>query len=151
MVSMKEACQRTGLSYETLKYYCNEGLVPGVKRDAANRRVFSEHDVAWIESLTCLKSCGMGMAEMKEYLALCLEGPRTIPARKEILARKREQLLERITALQDSVAYIDWKQGFYDDVLAGRQPYRSNLLPEGWEDAAKTENTPEPGDGETLK
>ena len=30
---MKEACEQTGLAYETLKFYCNIGLVPGVKRD----------------------------------------------------------------------------------------------------------------------
>ena len=29
---MKEACEQTGLAYETLKFYCNIGLVPGVKR-----------------------------------------------------------------------------------------------------------------------
>ena len=33
MYTMKEACKLTNLSYETLKYYCNEGLVPNIKRD----------------------------------------------------------------------------------------------------------------------
>lgn len=37
---------------------------------------------------TCLKNCGMGIAEMKEYLALCLKGESTIPERKIILDRK---------------------------------------------------------------
>lgn len=32
MYSMKEVCNATGMKYETLKYYCNEGLVPNVKR-----------------------------------------------------------------------------------------------------------------------
>ena len=30
MYTMKEACRLTGLSYETLKFYCNQGLIPGV-------------------------------------------------------------------------------------------------------------------------
>ncbi|WP_102493072.1 hypothetical protein [Selenomonas felix] len=30
--------------------------------------------------------------------------------------------------VQASIDYIDWKQGFYDDVLSGRTPYISNLL-----------------------
>ena len=66
---------------------------------------------------------------MKHYLALCLEGERSIPERKMLLAEKREQLLERIRELEDSVDYIDHKQQFYDDVLSGRRPYESNLLP----------------------
>lgn len=130
MYSMKEACTLTNMTYENLKFYCNEGLVPNVKRDRRNYRVFDKHDIKWIQSLNCLKSCGMSIAEMKQYLALCMEGEGTIPERKMILAEKKETLLQSITELQKAVAYIDWKQGFYDDVLSGKTAYYSNLVPE---------------------
>ncbi len=128
MYSMKEACSLTDMTYENLKFYCNEGLVPNVKRDSRNYRVFDEHDIKWIQSLNCLKSCGMSLAEMKTYLALCLEGEGTIPERKVILAEKKEALLQSIAELQKAVAFIDWKQGFYDDVLSGKTEYYSNLV-----------------------
>lgn len=130
MYSMKEACTLTNMTYENLKFYCNEGLVPNVKRDRRNYRVFDEHDIKWIQSLNCLKSCGMSIAEMKQYLALCMEGEGTIPERKVILAEKKETLLQSITELQKAVAYIDWEQRFYDDVLSGKTAYYSNLVPE---------------------
>ena len=130
MYSMKEACTLTNMTYENLKFYCNEGLVPNVKRDRRNYRVFDEHDIKWIQSLNCLKSCGMSIAEMKQYLALCMEGEGTIPERKVILAEKKETLLQSITELQKALAYIDWKQRFYDDVLSGKTAYYSNLVPE---------------------
>ena len=130
MYSMKEACTLTNMTYENLKFYCNEGLVPNVKRDSRNYRVFDEHDIKWIQSLNCLKRCGMSIAEMKEYLALCMDGEGTISERKMILAEKKETLLQSIAELQKSVAYIDWKQGFYDDVLSGKTAYYSNLVPE---------------------
>ena len=130
MYSMKEACTLTNMTYENLKFYCNEGLVPNVKRDRRNYRVFDEHDIKWIQSLNCLKSCGMSIAEMKQYLALCMEGEGTIPERKVILAEKKETLLQSIVELQKAVAYIDWKQRFYDDVLSGKTAYYSNLIPE---------------------
>ena len=130
MYSMKEACTLTNMTYENLKFYCNEGLVPNVKRDRRNYRVFDEHDIKWIQSLNCLKSCGMSIAEMKQYLALCMEGEGTIPERKVILAEKKETLLKSITELQKAVAYIDWKQRFYDDVLSGKTAYYSNLVPD---------------------
>ena len=130
MYSMKEACTLTNMTYENLKFYCNEGLVPNVKRDRRNYRVFDEHDIKWIQSLNCLKSCGMSISEMKQYLALCMEGEGTIPERKVILAEKKETLLQSITELQKAVAYIDWKQRFYDDVLSGKTAYYSNLVPE---------------------
>ena len=42
---------------------------------------------------------------------------------------KRARLAELLVEVQKSIDYIDWKQGFYDDVLAGRTEYASNLLP----------------------
>ena len=128
MYSMKEACLLTGMSYENLKFYCNEGLVPNVKRDRNNYRVFSDNDIKWIQSLGCLKRCGMSIEEMKEYLELCLEGESSIPERKIILERKRKALLEARKEIEDSIAFIDWKQNFYDEVLEGKTKYYSNLI-----------------------
>ena len=119
MYTMKETCLKTGLAYETLKFYCNQGLVPNVKRDSQNHRVFDDRDVAWINSLNCLKRCDMGIAEMKEYLALCQDGEETIPKRKRILEAKRRTLEEEQKRIADAIAYIDRKQSFYEDVLSG--------------------------------
>ena len=129
LYSMKDVCRKTGMTYEALKFYCNQGLVPNVKRDSNNYRVFDDRDVAWIESLGCLKRCGMSIQEMKDYVGLCKQGQASIPERQVLLDQKRGQLLERIRELEDAVRYIDWKQGFYEDVLSGRTPYVSNLLP----------------------
>lgn len=126
--SMKKTCDATGLSYETLKYYCNEGLVPHVKRDKNNRRIFDDHDIAWIKDLVCLKKCHMSIDEMKAYLADCLQGRSTIPKRQAFLLKKKELLLQDIKALEDSVAYIDWKHQFYEDIKTGKKPYISNLI-----------------------
>ena len=70
MYTMMQVCRELGMTYQTLKFYCNEGLVPHVKRDENNRRIFDEQDVRWIRDLTCLKKCGMSIQEMKDYLAL---------------------------------------------------------------------------------
>ena len=127
MYTMMQVCRELDMTYQTLKYYCNEGLIPNVKRDGNNRRVFDDKDVKWIKDLTCLKKCGMSILEMKEYLELCLQGE-SIMQRKELLSKKRNALLASIKELEDSVAYIDWKQNFYDEVLSGARPYVSNLI-----------------------
>lgn len=129
MYTMMQVCREVGITYQTLKFYCNEGLIPNVKRDKNNRRIFDEKDIKWINDLTCLKRCGMSIQEMKEYLDLCLQGASTIPLRKELLAKEQEALRLSIKELEDSVSYIDWKQNFYDEVLSGKRPYISNLIP----------------------
>ena len=70
----------------------------------------------------------MSIQEMKEYLDLCLQGESSITSRKEMLRKKQDALRTTIKELEDSVAYIDWKQNFYDDVLSGKIEYHSNLI-----------------------
>ena len=77
----------------------------------------------------------MSIQKMKDYLALCLQGERTIPQRKILLAQKQEALRAGIRELQDSVAYIDWKQNFYDEVLSGKGRMRAILF--GWKNRRK--------------
>ena len=128
MYSMKEVCEKVGMTYETLKFYCNKGLIPNVKRDQRNYRVFDDQDVAWIKSLSCLKRCGMSMMEMKEYVDLCLKGESSIPKRKAILEIKKKSLQEKLQEVEECIDYIDTKQQFYDDVLNGKIKYISHLI-----------------------
>ena len=129
MYTMKHVCEETGLAYETLKFYCNQGLIPYVKRDKNNRRVFDDHDLAWIKSLVCLKNCDMTIMEMKEYLKMCIAGKDSIPERKIMLARKQEELKEKLVSVQEAISCIDWKLQFYNDVQSGKIEYYSNLVP----------------------
>lgn len=128
MYSMKETCEKVGMTYETLKYYCNEGLIPNVNRDKNNYRIFDDNNIAWIKSLTCLKKCNMSIVEMKEYLALCLKGESTIPERQKIILAKKDQLLKEMEELQESLDFLNWKENFYADVLSGKTKYYSNLI-----------------------
>ena len=50
------------------------------------------------------------------------------PAKRNAV-QKKEALLSSIEELKGCVDYIDWKQDFYDDVLSGKRPYISNLIP----------------------
>ena len=128
MYSMKETCAQVGMTYETLKFYCNEGLIPNVKRDKNNYRIFDDNNINWIRSLSCLKKCGMSIEEMKTYLNLCLQGKSSIPKRKAMLDEKKKVLKSKIKEIEDSLSFIDWKQNFYDDVLNGKTNYFSYLM-----------------------
>ena len=131
MYTMKQASEATGFSYETLKYYCNQGLVPGLKRDEGNRRVFDEQDIKGILCLKRLRSCGMGIHEIRDFLELCRRGKSSVPARKQVLEKKRQELLAQIGEIEKSIAYIDEKQAYYDRVMSGeREDSWSLVTPE---------------------
>lgn len=129
LYSMKETCDKTGLTYDTLKFYCNEGLIPNVKRNKSNYRVFDDNDINWIKSLSCLKNCGMSIVEMKEYLELCLQGESSIPERQDILDAKLRELEHKKQELQNAIDFVHWKQNFYKDVLSDKRKYFSYLIP----------------------
>ena len=129
LYSMKETCDKTGLTYDALKFYCNEGLIPNVKRNKSNYRVFDDNDINWIKSLSCLKNCGMSIVEMREYLSLCLKGPSSIPERQDILEAKLRELEHNKQEIQEAIDFVHWKQNFYEDVLSGKKEYFSYLIP----------------------
>ena len=106
---MKETCQKVGLSYQTLKFYCNEGLIPHIKRDTNNYRVFDDRDVDWIMNLLCLKRCGMSIENMKAYVDLIAKGDPSMQQRKEMLLKQKEDLLKEQDLLNANLAYIDKK------------------------------------------
>ena len=69
----------------------------------------------------------MGIKEMQHYVTLCLMGSSSIPTRKMILADKKQALLAQLNQINESIAYIDAKQQYYDDVLSNKIEYTSNL------------------------
>ena len=83
--TMMQTCKETDMTYQALKYYCNEGLVPNVKRDDNNRRIFDERDVKWIKDLVCLKKCGMSIKEIAARLDI---SQRTVHLRQASILAK---------------------------------------------------------------
>lgn len=128
MYTMKEACQKINMTYETLKYYCNQDLVPNVKRDKNNYRIFDDKDIAWLEGLQCLRKAGMSIKDMKQYMKYCLVGVDTIPQRQEMLNNTKKVLQAKVLELEESLDYLDQKQVFYTNILNGEIPYTSNLI-----------------------
>lgn len=125
MYTMKEVCKEVGWNYETLKFYCKEGLIPNIKRDKNNYRLFDENNIEWIKALQCLKKCGMSLKDMREYLQYCMEGPGTITERIEMLENTRKDLERKLVEIQESLDYIDHKKKLYKDIQEGKQPYKS--------------------------
>ena len=128
MYTTKQVCDQVGISYETLKFYCKEGLVPNVKRDKNNYRKFGEKNIAWLKGIQCLRKCGMSIKDIKVYMNYCLEGESTIPERKEMLDKSKDFLPKQIEEISESINFINSKQAFYDDVLSGKIKYISNLI-----------------------
>ena len=89
--------------------------MPDMKRDEGNRRIFDDHDIKGILCMKRLRSCGMSIQEIREFLELCRRGKSSVPERKQVLERKRQELLAQIEEIRKSIDYIDEKQAYYDE------------------------------------
>ena len=69
-VTIGEACERTGLSARTVRYYEEIGLLPGVRRRAGGRRVYGPDELERLRFIQRLKKLGVSLAEIKELSAI---------------------------------------------------------------------------------
>ena len=72
------------VSIHTLRYYDNEGLLPFVQRKPNGQRIFTHRDLIFLNTIECLKSTGMPLKEIKQYIEWCIEGMPTVPQRYEL-------------------------------------------------------------------
>ncbi|UWZ46830.1 MerR family transcriptional regulator [Dactylosporangium matsuzakiense] len=111
--TIAEASERTGLTAHTLRYYERAGLLAPPSRATSGHRRYSEQDLGMLRILTRLKATGMSIAEMRRYAELCRVGPQTYGTRREMLEAHRQQVLDRIAALQTDLELIESKIKHY--------------------------------------
>ena len=68
-----------------------------------------------MEYIKCMRSAGVSVDILAEYVALFRQGRETIPARKALLIEQREQIEARIRELNEALARLNWKIDGYED------------------------------------
>ena len=116
--TISEVVALTGLTAHTLRWYERIGLMPGVDRSHTGQRRYRNRDLDWLDFVGKLRMTGMPVADMVRYAEMVREGESTYADRRELLESTRRDALTRIAELQDAVAVLDRKIGFYTD--AGR-------------------------------
>ena len=109
-----EMAKRMGVAASTLRYYDKEGLLPFVERSSGGIRLFRETDVEWLNVIGCLKSAGMSIGDIREYIRLAMQGDGTIDQRLALFKRQREALIRQMAALQNTLDMLDYKCWFYE-------------------------------------
>ena len=116
-LAISEVAGATGLSTHTLRYYERVGLMlEPVDRASSTHRRYSERDVAWVVFLTRLRSTGMPIARVKEYVELVRAGDSTSADRLELLLRHRIAVLAQLNEITQSLAAIDKKITLYKEM-----------------------------------
>jgi len=130
-MTIAEVCERFDLSQDTLRYYEKIGLIPTVQRKASGIRNYTEEDCKWIEFIKCMRSAGLTIEFLSEYVKLFKEGDSTLDKRRNLLIEQRNHLKERMVEMQATLDRLDRKVERYDTLVSEKEKHlKSNKINE---------------------
>ena len=120
-MKIAEVSEQYGLSSDTLRYYERVGLIPPVHRNESGIRDYRELDLRRVEFIKCMRSAGLPIDVLIDYVGLVQEGDKTIEARKEILKEQRELLAARMREMQKTLDILDHKIEVYEQAVLKKE------------------------------
>lgn len=116
-MTIAEVSKKYDISQDTLRYYERIGLIPPVPRTKGGIRDYDEVSCGWIEMMKCMRSAGVQIEALIEYVSLFQQGDETLEARKAILIDQREQLKARMAQMQASLDRLNSKIEHYEQIM----------------------------------
>lgn len=110
---MKQVAQMTGLTAHTLRYYEKEGLLPDVRRTQSGIRRFSQEDIDGLGLICCLKSTGMSIKQIREFVALSIQGDCTLKRRCDMLIAHKRDVEEQMLQMQKHIEKVSYKIAYF--------------------------------------
>ena len=126
-MKIAEVSDQYGLSADTLRYYERVGLIPPVNRSESGIRDYNELDLRRVDFIKCMRSAGLPVEVLIEYIALVQKGDKTIKARKEILVKQRELLTARMQEMQKTLDLLDHKIEIYENAVLKKEKQMSPM------------------------
>lgn len=113
-LTIKEVSEKYNISQDTLRYYERVGMIPPVTRTASGIRDYQEEDLGWVELAKCMRSAGLPVEAMIEYVRLVQEGDSTLAARLQLLTDQKELLLEQKNKIDTTLKRLNYKISRYE-------------------------------------
>lgn len=120
-MTIAEVSEKYNISHDTIRYYERIGLLPHITRKKSGIRDFTEEDCRWIEFIKCMRSAGLPIEVLIEYVELFQQGESTAEARKELLIEQRRLFAERIEEMNTTLQRLDYKISIYDNEIIKRE------------------------------
>lgn len=122
-MTIAEVCERFELTQDTLRYYEKIGLIHTIQRKASGIRNYTEEDCKWIEFIKCMRSAGLSIEFLSEYVKLFKEGDSTLEKRRSLLIDQRTLLKERMHEMQITLDRLNRKVERYDTLVLEKEKH----------------------------
>lgn len=115
--SISEVAKELNLTVYTLRYYDKEGLMPFVERTSSGTRLFKESDIDALKIIECLKSTGMPIKEIKNFIDWCSGGDSTLQQRYDMFMERKAKVEAQMEELKKTMEVIEHKCLYYKTAL----------------------------------
>lgn len=116
-MTIKEVCEKFDITPDTLRYYERVGVIPEVNRTPGGIRDYKEEDIAWVENAVCMRSAGVPIEMLIEYVKLYQQGDETLEARKNLLMEAKNEVQKQLDKYQATMDRLNFKISRYEEAV----------------------------------
>ncbi len=84
-------------------------------RSSGGIRNYHENDLGWVELAKCMRSAGLSVEVLLEYVQLYQQGDSTISKRLDLLKDQRDTLLKQKEQIETALDRLDYKISRYEE------------------------------------
>lgn len=130
MYTIGQVSKMFHLPISTLRYYDKEGFFPDLER-RGNIRYFNENDLEAIRIIECLKTSGLEIKEIKQFIDWVSEGASSYIKRKELFEARKTAVEAEIKHLEKTLALLKFKCWYYETAMVdGSEENLNAMLPD---------------------
>lgn len=120
-MTIAQVSKMYNLTQDTLRYYEKIGLIPPVPRTNSGIRNFDEESCRWVEFVKCMRSSGLSIEVLVEYVEMFRQGDETVEERKNLLISQRDVLIEKMEEIKNTIKRLNFKIENYDEKLKDKE------------------------------
>lgn len=120
-MTIAEVSKKYDITQDTLRYYERIGLLPEVPRTKSGIRNFDEQSCKWVEFIKCMRSAGMTIEILLDYMTLFKQGKETVSERKNLLIGQRQVLEKKKQEIENTIKRLDYKIELYKEIEQGKR------------------------------
>ena len=120
-MTIAEVSKKYNATPDTIRYYEKIGLLPTIPRTKNGIRNFDEQSCRWLEFIKCMRSAGMEIEILMQYISLYRKGKSTVNERKKLLEGQREKLLEKQKNINQTIERLNYKIELYEEITSGKR------------------------------
>lgn len=122
-MTISEVSKEYELTQDTLRYYERTGMIPHVTRTSGGIRNYTQQDCGWVGLAKCMRSAGLPVGVMVEYVRLYQEGETTVAQRLQLLVEQKAALLKQREQIEVTLDRLTQKISRYQvAVKTGKFP-----------------------------